>query len=210
MEYPILLCVLEGSIKDVFTIKILYKISKQERIEKFIREVSFLKHNNHPTILRQYDEGRWNDRPFVETDYMTVTLEEIIKKNELSLGDKMLFSLQLLSAIKYLQSQNCLHRGIKPSNIFIKDNTAILGDFGLVKDISNNDIDDAADFKGYFAMPRSYRTPELVAYASSNVPLCFESDIFQLGLVLCELFTGKNPLADNDNPISPKAQSYTI
>lgn len=187
----------------IFTLKILYKISKQERIDKFIREVAFLKNSNYPSILRQYDEGKWNERPFVVMDYMSVTLEDVLKKNELTLGDKLLFSLQLLSAIKYLQSMNVVHRDIKPSNIFIKDNSAILGDFGLVKEVGNDDENDADDFKGYFAMPKSYRTPELVAYAKSEASICYESDVFQLGLVLCELFTGKNPLIDSDDALSP-------
>ena len=98
---------------------------------------------------------------------------------------------------------NVVHRDIKPSNIFIKDNSAILGDFGLVKEVGNDDENDADDFKGYFAMPKSYRTPELVAYAKSEASICYESDVFQLGLVLCELFTGKNPLIDSDDALSP-------
>ena len=188
----------------IFTLKILYRISQQDRVDKFIREVAFLERCNFPTILHQYDSGSWNERPFVVTDYMSLTLEDSLKKNELSLGNKLLFSLQLLSAIKYLQANNVVHRDIKPSNIFIKDNTAVLGDFGLIKDVRDVDgVNDSEDFKGYFAMPHSYRTPELIAYAKSEANICFESDVFQLGLVLCEMFTGKNPLMDSKDALSP-------
>lgn len=135
-------------------------------------------------------------------DYMSTTLEAMIKKGELAIGDKILFSLQLLSAVKYLQEKNVVHRDIKPSNVFIKDNTAILGDFGLIKDLSDTSFDDTEEIKGYYAMPKAYRTPELVAYAKSESQICKESDIFQLGLVLCELFTGKNPLKPSDDPLS--------
>ena len=50
------------------------------------------------------------------------------------------------------------------------------------------------NLNGYVAMARYYRTPELVNYANRTAPLYLESDIFQLGLVLAELFTGRNPL----------------
>ncbi len=186
----------------VFTLKILYRLSKAERVKKFLNEVAFLKDCNFPTILKQYDAGEWNNHPFMVMEFMSTTLEAEIKKGMMSIGDKLLLSLQLLSAVNYLQSKNVVHRDIKPSNIFLKGNTAILGDFGLIKDLSDTSTEDAEDFKGYNAMPKSYRTPELVAYAKSEAHICKESDIFQLGLVFCELFTGKNPLKPSDDPLS--------
>ena len=59
----------------------MYRISQQDRVDKFIREVAFLERCNFPTILHQYDSGSWNERPFVVTDYMSLTLEDILKKN---------------------------------------------------------------------------------------------------------------------------------
>ena len=42
-------------------------------------------------------------------------------------------------------------------------------------------------------MPLRYRTPDLIAYQRGEAQLTTKSDVFQLGLVLAELFTGKNP-----------------
>src|SRR5205823_666581 len=42
-------------------------------------------------------------------------------------------------------------------------------------------------------MPRFYRTPDLVDYFRGGPPPTPKSDVFQLGLVLAELFTGVNP-----------------
>jgi serine/threonine protein kinase len=44
-------------------------------------------------------------------------------------------------------------------------------------------------------MPRFYRTPDLVDYFQGGPPPTPKSDVFQLGLVLAELFTGVNPQA---------------
>ena len=42
-------------------------------------------------------------------------------------------------------------------------------------------------------MPRSYRTPDLVHYLKGGPPPTNRSDIYQLGLVFAEMFSGSNP-----------------
>ena len=103
------------------------------------------------------------------------------------------------------------NRGIE----FISNNNAVLGDFGLIKKIGTDSTDAVSDdidlvnatvlskLNGYVAMARYYRTPELVDYANRVAPLYLESDVFQLGLVLTELFTGKNPLLPDEDLHSP-------
>jgi serine/threonine protein kinase len=92
-----------------------------------------------------------------------------------------------------------VHRDIKPKNIFLKAGTCVLGDFGLVF----QDVVPVATGQPQGAMPamaQAYRTPELVAYHATGKKPPPASDVFQLGLVACELFTGKNPL----RPAGPK------
>ncbi len=72
----------------IFTLKILYRISKPERVTKFLHEVAFVKECSFPTILQQYDDGEWHNHPFVIMDYMSTTLEALIKKGELAIGDE--------------------------------------------------------------------------------------------------------------------------
>lgn len=132
----------------------------------------------------------------------------LLSKEMLFFSEKVLYACQLLSALQLLQNRNIIHRDIKPNNIFVNGSNAVLGDFGLIKalDINeqlNEQVDDDIEMinetafhtaEGYVAMPYFYRTPELVAYANKRDVLHIESDVFQLGLVLTELFTGENPL----------------
>lgn len=193
-----------------FVIKIQYNLSTEIRRVRFLREAAFLSRCNHPAILTQFDYGtfitRQNEFPFIVTSFMPETLANRIY-TKIPFQLRLKFSCQLLSAIAFLQSQQIIHRDIKPSNIFISNDNAVLGDFGLIKKLEENDDitadnDDIslvnstvlANLNGYAAMARYYRTPELVNYANKTAPLYLESDVFQLGLVLAELFTGKNPL----------------
>ncbi|WP_040549221.1 protein kinase domain-containing protein [Pedosphaera parvula] len=58
--------------------------------------------------------------------------------------------------------------------------------------VANPDVDFILDSTGP-RMARFYRTPDLVEYCKGRAELTVKSDVFQLGLVLAELFTGQNP-----------------
>jgi serine/threonine protein kinase len=86
-----------------------------------------------------------------------------------------------------------VHRDVKPKNIFLKAGSCVLGDFGLVfQDVALTATDQPEG--AIPAMAQMYRTPELVEYHVTGKKPPPESDVFQLGLVASELFTGKNPL----------------
>lgn len=208
-----------GSYRGLFFVaKILYNLSSPKRIERFNREADFLKNTVHPSILRHHDSGKYllksnnTTYPFVITNYMPDTLAKCLEENSLSFKDKILFSCNLLNALIFLREKNIVHRDIKPGNIFIDNHNAVLGDFGLMKDLSYDDpflieddkkcLNDSVAHEntidGYVAMPYFFRTPELVNFANGNDKLHIESDIFQLGLVFAEMFTGENPLVPGD------------
>lgn len=202
-----------------FVLKLQYNLSSETRRERFLREAAFLQTCTHPAILAQYDSGTFvtqkNSFPFIITNYMPETLQERLRTGFLDFDIKVKMACELLSAVAFLQQLHIVHRDIKPGNIFISDNNAILGDFGLIKKIEACSEDSSEDdvelvnetvmnqFSGYVAMARYYRTPELVAYAKREDDLHIESDVFQLGLVLTELFTGNNPLIPAEDLRSP-------
>ena len=200
-----------------FVLKIQYNLSTETRRERFLREQTFLENCNHPAILRQFDYGTFitvkNNFPFIVTSFMPETLEKKLEKDPIPFKSKLKYACQLISAVSFLQSQNIIHRDIKPSNIFISNDNVMLGDFGLIKVIDTPILDEddielvnetvMCTFTGYAAMAKYYRTPELVNYANKKDELHIESDVFQLGLVLTEVFTGQNPLIPADNLRSP-------
>lgn len=181
-----------------FAMKIFRRLSKPEWRDSFLQEIEFLATCNHPSIMRVFDDGVFYEKhPFVVEEYLPSTLRSVIAADSASVAAKASYVLQLLSALDYLSKRNpaVVHRDIKPENVFLKGHSCVLGDFGLIKSVDAEGQQDQEMVKeslGY-GMPWRYRTPDLIDYLLNAKPPTCKSDVYQLGLVAAELFTGTNP-----------------
>ncbi|NVN03249.1 MULTISPECIES: serine/threonine protein kinase [Asaia] len=186
-----------------FALKVFHKISDRKRRDRFLEEIKHYQTLNHPALLSIYDTGiyRASEReyPFAVVDYIPGNLENII-----GVGTPRLTRLEVIrylynvtSGVAYLhkQSNPIVHRDIKPANILVHEQSALLGDLGLAKVLmADGEKEEAEEVAAYAAMPRFYRTPELVQIAKGeDIDLTPASDIFQLGLLLYRSLTGFNP-----------------
>ena len=192
-----------------FAVKVFRRLSKPEWRASFLAESSFLRTCGHPAVMRVFDEGVYlEDHPFVVAEFLPQTLSAVMRGTT-KLSEKLSYALQLLSALDYLVSlpTPVVHRDIKPTNVFIKGGSCVLGDFGLMKRAATHVAPDRESLRESLkGMPRNYRTPDLVEYLKGGPLPTPKSDVFQLGLVLAEMFTGKNPLrpfkgSDFESPI---------
>ncbi len=196
----------QGEFQGVlFAIKFFLKSDDVDRLNQYKKETEFLIKTNHPAIMKMYSEGEYYytadsvNIPFVIMDYFPDRLDYRLRNSKLGMSEKLIYVLQLLSALQYLKSidPKIVHRDIKPQNIFLKGYSCVLGDFGLMRDLVEENKDDDGNFFKQSdgpGMPKFYRTPDLVKYAKKESSLTTNSDIFQLGLVTAEMFTRRNPL----------------
>jgi serine/threonine protein kinase len=136
----------------LFALKIFRRLSKPERRESFLKEVEFLKKQDHPAVMRVFDEGMFryhvdgtrNEYPFVVAEYLPQTLYHLIRAKTADVAQRVSIAAHLLSALSFLEQSNpqAVHRDIKPQNIFIKGRSCVLGDFGLMKLLDDEDEDD--------------------------------------------------------------------
>lgn len=158
-------------------------------LEMFLQERDFLSTSNHPSILSVEDIGTWEKNPFYVYDYCSDRLDYIIN-DDIECLQKVSYAIQLISGLIELEKSNVIHRDIKPANILISGHNSVLADFGLMTYYENY-ISLSSNDK---AFTRHYPAPEFADKYNNEInKLTTKANVFQLGLVLTELFTGSNP-----------------
>lgn len=154
------------------------------------REAQFLSRLNHPNIVKLIDSGETLEGDaFLAMELLEgQTLEQLlVAAQNLDLRRAAEICVQVASALDYAHNTGVLHRDIKPSNIMIlPSGRAVLYDFGIAVD-----LDDQGSYveEGSSSGSLVYASPEQLA----QKPLQSGTDIYQLGLVLFEIMTGRLP-----------------
>jgi len=161
-------------------------------IARFKRESKLLQTLNHPGIISAIESGSHENFLYISFEYfesknLRTILNDGIKGND----DRFLIVKQFFSALKYAHENSIVHRDIKPENIFIaNDGHLKIGDFGLATGGSENFV--TAQFS-VVGTP-GYMSPEQIL----GHKLTAKSDLFSAGIVVYEVFKGKNPFIGQD------------
>lgn len=150
-------------------------------MEDFRKEVRLVARMEHPNIL-PLKNAQFIDEYFViVSPWGMMTLDERLQKR-LSFDLAIDFAGQMLSAVSYAHSQRIVHCDIKPDNfILFEGNRLRLTDFGVAKVAQKTLRASGAGTLGYMAPEQAMGRPS------------FRSDVFSLGLVLYQMFSGHLP-----------------
>ncbi len=156
------------------------------RRERFLGEVRLARQIAHPGVCRVFDVGEVDGQHYLSMEYVDgEDLASLLRRIGRLPGDKALqIARQLCAGLAAAHDQGILHRDLKPSNVMIDGRgRARITDFGLAalaEGVTGAEL--RAGTPGYMA-------PEQMAGRSVSV----RSDLYSLGLVLYELFTGARP-----------------
>jgi hypothetical protein len=153
-------------------------------IERFYAEVRHARGVSHPNVCRVYDVGEIGGRHFLSMEYVDgEDLASLLRRIGRFGGDKAVeVARQICSGLAAAHDRGVLHRDLKPSNVMIDGRgRAKITDFGLAAGIG----DDKGG--GEVSGTPAYMAPEQLAGRPSTI----QSDLYSLGLLFYELFTGK-------------------
>ncbi|MQL88747.1 hypothetical protein Taro_021319, partial [Colocasia esculenta] len=154
-------------------------------------------HNiNDELQLRDFHEDEYEEHLFIVCELLRANLYEFQKFNEDS-GGEVYFTLariqkiaqQCLEALEYLHHLGVMHCDLKPENILIKSYSRC-----EIKIIDLGSSCFRTDSLCLYVQSRSYRAPEVIL----GLPYDEKIDIWSLGCILAELFTG-DVLFPNDD-----------
>lgn len=164
---------------------------------RFEREARAIAQLEHPHVIRLYRYGEAQGLLYMAMQYVEGTdLERIIDSyrktgDYMEVEDILRITREITSALDYIHSRGVIHRDVKSSNVMLDMNgRAILADFGLVLRMQSGTRGEV------FGSPH-YLAPEQAISSAQAVP---QSDLYSLGIILFEMFTGKFPF-DAPDPL---------
>ncbi len=176
------------------------RLSKNDQARtRFEREIEVVAKFNHPNIVTVYDWGEHEGRAYFVMEFIDgVSLSALLlDRDRLKFDDQVEIGRQLCDAVQYFHNHGVVHRDIKPPNIMITESGGQrhtkLVDFGIVH-VAKSELTTAQTQPGTF----SYMSPEQL----SNEEVGTGSDLFSVGIVLYEMFTGRHPFDAPSDPLT--------
>lgn len=168
--------------------------AREDWRERFARQGELLKGLEHDRIVRVYDQGECEGRPFIVTEYIQGrTLKLFYQDTRPDLAQAVAIIADVASALEHAHRLGVYHQDIKPDNILIEDSgRAKLIDFGVAwfRPAWGGGI----DVHGCTAGTLGYFSPE----QAGGGEITARTDLFALGGVLYFLLTGAAPYPDLD------------
>jgi Tol biopolymer transport system component/tRNA A-37 threonylcarbamoyl transferase component Bud32 len=155
--------------------------------ERFEREAKAIANLNHPNILPVFDSGQQDGYTFIAMRYVegATTLKTVMGPS-LDLGQAVNLIGQIAAALDYAHQQGIVHRDVKPSNVLMDGDWALLTDFGLAK-MTETSVKLTGTGVG-IGTP-AYMSPE----QGKGEAVDQRTDIYALGVILFEMLTGQIP-----------------
>jgi TolB-like protein/Flp pilus assembly protein TadD len=162
--------------------------------DRFLREIRIAATLSHPHILPLFDSGEADGlmfyvMPFVDGESLRA---RIARHATLPVEEATRLASEVASGLAHAHAQGIVHRDVKPENILLAGDSAVLTDFGIAQALDAS----AARLTGtgLFVGSPAYMSPEQVEGVVDH-----RSDLYALGCVLYEMLCGAPPFGGATN-----------
>ncbi len=173
---------------------------RPEMVRRFRSEMGLAKKVRHPNVCRIYAAGEDEGRLYLAMELIEGTdLRSLLRMRKEGLPPEQAFELavQLAGGLQALHDAGIVHRDVKAANVILDEKgRPRLMDFDFAKR-HDAGAPDTAPVTGHILGTPEYMSPE----AARGDPVEFRSDVYSLGVVVFEMFTGDVPFR-GDSPLA--------
>ncbi len=167
-------------------------------VARFATERQVLARLDHPNFARVYDAGTTETgRPYFAMEYVHgMAITDYCDKHRLDTNQRIELFLKVCEGVQHAHQNAIIHRDIKPHNVLVtvQGDQAIpkIIDFGVAKAIDQRLTEQTVFTElGHFIGTPEYMSPEQADVSDEDIDT--RTDIYSLGALLYELFTGQMP-----------------
>jgi anti-anti-sigma factor len=186
-------------------LKILSPYFSQSAIDRLMKQARQLISLDHPNIARTYEVGRAGTHFFIVEEFVLgQSLHALLTAEPaepLSIDQAFDIALDLTLALEYIHSRGIIHGDLRPHNIFLSKTGIKLTDVGMGRLEEGRNLLDTS----LLYLAAAYLAPEQIL----GQPLDARTDLYALGVIFYQLFTGQLPFTGSDREVMQSHLSET-
>ena len=196
--FGVVLLVEDKMVNEEIILKFLnpHMASDETIIERFIHELRYSRKITHENIIRIYDFITFGKSYAISMEYFKShsLSAEIKKRKVIDIPRNIKVIIDVCKGLAVAHAADVVHRDIKPANILVNDDDVVkIVDFGLAAAAIQGDS--RMTKSGILVGTPTYMAPEQVRGRAIDT----RTDIYSLGIVMYELFTGRPPYKGDDH-----------
>ena len=182
------------------------------RAERFAREVRLAAAMQHPNVVPLFTAGDAAGLPYYVMPYVSgeSLRARLTREGRLPLADALSILRDVARALAFAHERGVVHRDVKPENVLIAGDAAVVTDFGIAKALAaagtgsgeHPERDSARDLRTLSAVGSAIGTPAYMApeQAAGDTRMDHRADLYAWGVLAYELLAGTHPFADRATP----------
>lgn len=178
--------------------------------DRFRREIQLAAKLQHPHIVPLLSSGEvagmpYFTMPFIEGESLRARLA---REGELPVNEAVRILRHVAAALSYAHKHGVVHRDIKPDNVMLTEDFALVTDFGVAKAVSESSQGDATSSSltghGLALGTPAYMSPE---QAVADPTVDHRADVYSWGIMAYEMLTGWPPFSGKSPQATLAAQA---
>jgi eukaryotic-like serine/threonine-protein kinase len=158
--------------------------------ERFLREIRILGRLHHPNILPLLDSGEGGGSLYFIAPYIAGSLQRRLEQDgPLPLSEVTSIARDVASALDHACRQDVIHRDVKPGNVLLDGERAVVCDFGVARALEVAGGERLSSSSGFAIGTPAYMSPEQAIGGAVDA----RTDVYGLGCVVYEMLTGEPP-----------------